>query len=173
MQFAVKRSGNTPDAAQVFVIEANPRASRTVPFVAKATGVPLVKVASRVMCGATLALLRLEGLLQPPVTGDHISVKEAVLPFNRFPDAGRGARSRDALDRRGHGHRPDVRAGVRQVAARGGRPDADDGECVFMSLADRDKPTGLRAAQRFADLGFEIVATAGTAAFFTEAGVRE
>jgi carbamoyl-phosphate synthase large subunit len=70
----------------VFVIEANPRASRTVPFVAKATGVPLAKVASRVMLGATLAELRIEGLLVPPVTGGHVSVKEAVLPFNRFPD---------------------------------------------------------------------------------------
>ena len=70
----------------VFVIEANPRASRTVPFVAKATGVPLAKVASRVMLGATLAELRTEGLLVPPVTGGHVSVKEAVLPFNRFPE---------------------------------------------------------------------------------------
>ncbi|MCB1285630.1 MAG: carbamoyl-phosphate synthase large subunit, partial [Microthrixaceae bacterium] len=87
VQFAVKRSGGSPDAAQVFVIEANPRASRTVPFVAKATGVPLVKVASRVMTGSTLAELRTEGLLTPPVEGKHISVKEAVLPFSRFPDA--------------------------------------------------------------------------------------
>src|SRR5207249_6423157 len=77
VQYAVK-------AGQVFVIEANPRASRTVPFVAKATGVPLAKVAARVMLGATLAELRAEGLLVPPVTG-HVSVKEAVLPFNRFP----------------------------------------------------------------------------------------
>ena len=80
MQYAVKQG-------QVFVIEANPRASRTVPFVAKATGVPLVKVAARVMVGATLAELRAEGLLRPPVDGGHIAVKEAVLPFNRFPDA--------------------------------------------------------------------------------------
>jgi carbamoyl-phosphate synthase large subunit len=71
----------------VFVIEANPRASRTVPFVAKATGVPLVKVAARVMVGATLAELRGEGLLHPPAPGDHVAVKEAVLPFSRFPDA--------------------------------------------------------------------------------------
>src|SRR5690606_5582031 len=78
VQYAVKQG-------QVFVIEANPRASRTVPFVAKATGVPLVKVAARVMLGATLAELRREGLLVPPV-GGHIAVKEAVLPFNRFPD---------------------------------------------------------------------------------------
>jgi carbamoyl-phosphate synthase large subunit len=78
VQYAVKHG-------QVFVIEANPRASRTVPFVAKATGVPLVKVAARVMLGATLAELRAEGLLREPVGADHVAVKEAVLPFNRFP----------------------------------------------------------------------------------------
>ena len=86
VQFAVKRSGDNPDAAQVFVIEANPRASRTVPFVAKATGVPLVKVAARVMCGATLDELRNEGLLRPGTNGGHVAVKEAVLPWSRFPD---------------------------------------------------------------------------------------
>src|SRR3990170_261899 len=80
VQYAVK-------ANQVFVIEANPRASRTVPFVAKATGVPLVKVAARVMVGATLAELREEGLLGEPAPGGYVAVKEAVLPFNRFPDA--------------------------------------------------------------------------------------
>ena len=79
VQYAVK------DGA-VFVIEANPRASRTVPFVSKATGVPLAKVAARVMVGATLAELRDEGLLRPPAEGGHVAVKEAVLPFNRFPE---------------------------------------------------------------------------------------
>ena len=77
VQFAVKDD-------RAFVLEANPRASRTVPFVAKATGVPVAMVAARVMVGATLAELRHEGLLGEPVTG-HVSVKEAVLPFNRFP----------------------------------------------------------------------------------------
>lgn len=77
VQFAV--TGST-----VYVIEANPRASRTVPFVAKATGVPLAKVASRVMMGSTLQQLRDEGLLKPPTNFGHVSVKEAVLPFNRF-----------------------------------------------------------------------------------------
>jgi carbamoyl-phosphate synthase large subunit len=73
----------------VYVIEANPRASRTVPFVAKATGVPLAKIATRVMLGATLAELRAEGLLRPPVTEGHVAVKEAVMPFNRFPGSTR------------------------------------------------------------------------------------
>ena len=79
VQYAVK-------SGQVFVIEANPRASRTVPFVAKATGVPLAKVAARVMVGATLAELRARACCAAPVDGDHVAVKEAVLPFSRFPD---------------------------------------------------------------------------------------
>src|SRR5688500_19386765 len=70
----------------IYVLEVNPRASRTVPFVSKATGVPLAKVAARVMGGSTLAELRDEGVLLPASTGGHVSVKEAVLPFNRFPD---------------------------------------------------------------------------------------
>ncbi len=115
VQYAVKQG-------QVFVIEANPRASRTVPFVAKATGVPLVKVAARVMLGATLAELRAEGLLRDPIGSDgHVAVKEAVLPFNRFPDADSLLGPGDALDRRGDGHRPDLRPRLRQVPARGRR----------------------------------------------------
>ena len=83
VQYAVKDG-------QVFVLEANPRASRTIPFVAKATGVPLAMAAARVMVGETLAELREEGLLPADAIGrvrvlDHVSVKEAVLPFDRFP----------------------------------------------------------------------------------------
>ncbi len=78
VQFAVKDK-------VCYVLEANPRASRTVPFVAKATGVPVAKVAARLIAGATLAQLREEGLLRPPATGPWVCVKEAVLPFGRFP----------------------------------------------------------------------------------------
>ncbi|MHB8505578.1 MAG: carbamoyl-phosphate synthase large subunit, partial [Acidimicrobiales bacterium] len=85
VQYAVKRYPGAGPA--VHVIEANPRASRTVPFVAKATGVPLAKAAARVMAGASLAELRAESLLVPPSGGGHVSVKEAVLPFARFPEA--------------------------------------------------------------------------------------
>ena len=83
IQYVVKKVG---ESETVFVIEANPRASRTVPFVSKAIGVPLVKVASRVMLGESLADLRENGGLEAKAIGDHISVKEAVLPFNRFPE---------------------------------------------------------------------------------------
>ncbi|MEZ5178865.1 MAG: carbamoyl-phosphate synthase large subunit [Acidimicrobiales bacterium] len=153
VQFAV-RDG------EVFVIEANPRASRTVPFVAKATGVPLVKVATRVMVGATLRELRIEGLLREPDSAGHVAVKEAVLPFNRFPDADRVLGTRDALHRRGD--EVDRSFGLAfaksQMAAGDRLPESGR---IFFSLADRDKPAGVRAARRYVELGFTLAATDG------------
>ncbi|MEZ5136361.1 MAG: ATP-grasp domain-containing protein [Acidimicrobiales bacterium] len=155
---------------QVFVIEANPRASRTVPFVAKATGVPLAKVAARVMLGATLAELRDEGLLRPPVVSDHIAVKEAVLPFNRFPDADAvlGPEMRSTGEVMGIDLTFGLAFAKSQLAAGTKLPDAG---VVFLSLADRDKATGLAAAERLAELGFAIAATAGTADHLEANGV--
>ena len=101
----------------VYVIEANPRASRTVPFVAKATGVPLAKVASRVMLGATLAELRAEGLLRPPSTNGHVVDQGGGAAVQPLPRGRPGARPGDALDRRGDGHRHHVRPGVLQGRA--------------------------------------------------------
>ncbi|UDY36195.1 carbamoyl-phosphate synthase large subunit [Dermatobacter hominis] len=171
VQFAVKRSSADPGSGQVFVIEANPRASRTVPFVAKATGVPLVKVAARVMCGATLAELREEGLLVPKVDGDHVAVKEAVLPFNRFPDvdAVLGPEMRSTGEVMGIDSSAGMAFAKAQLAAGDRMPTSGT---VFFSLADRDKPVGLRAAQRFQELGFDIVATSGTAALLRDGGVE-
>ncbi len=155
---------------QVFVIEANPRASRTVPFVAKATGVPLAKVAARVMAGATLAELRVEGLLRPPVTGGHVSVKEAVLPFDRFPDVDTllGPEMRSTGEVMGIDATFGLAFAKSQLAA-GDRLPSEG--CVFFSLADQDKQAGLGVAVRFVELGFSIAATSGTAAFLDEAGV--
>jgi carbamoyl-phosphate synthase large subunit len=163
VQFAV-RDG------EVFVIEANPRASRTVPFVAKATGVPLVKVASRVMVGATLAELREEGLLNEASTEGHVAVKEAVLPFNRFPDADRvlGPEMRSTGEVMGIDRSFGLAFAKSQMAAGDRLPESGT---VFFSLADRDKPNGIRAAERYVALGFDIVATAGTADALEEAGV--
>jgi len=160
VQYAVK-------SGQVFVIEANPRASRTVPFVAKATGVPLAKVAARVMLGATLAELRKEGLLRPPVEGDHISVKEAVLPFNRFPDVDTvlGPEMRSTGEVMGIDSRFGTAFAKSQVEAVNRLPDSG---AVFLSLADRDKQSGLPAAVRFFELGFSICATEGTARFLED-----
>jgi carbamoyl-phosphate synthase large subunit len=163
VQYAVKNG-------QVFVIEANPRASRTVPFVAKATGVPLVKVASRVMLGATLAELRDEGLLVPKVVGDHVAVKEAVLPFSRFPDADAllGPEMRSTGEVMGIDLTPGLAFAKSQIAA--GEPLPSEGT-VLLSLADRDKEAGVGAAQVFVELGFAIAATAGTAAHLEQAGI--
>ena len=152
----------------VYVIEANPRASRTVPFVAKATGVPLAKVATRVMMGATLAQLRTEGLLSEPVTG-HIAVKEAVMPFNRFPevDPALGPEMRSTGEVMGIDttfgrafYKAELAAGT--VLPQEGT--------VFLSLADHDKPAGLVVAQRLRALGLSIAATSGTAEYLARFG---
>jgi len=167
VQFAVKRHA---ERSEVYVIEANPRASRTVPFVAKATGVALVKVAARLMVGATLAELRAEGLLRPPVTG-HVAVKEAVLPFNRFPDADRvlGPEMRSTGEVMGIDTSFGLAFAKSQIAAGERLP---MGGCVFVSLADRDKPVGADAARRLVDLGFTIAATEGTALHLRAGGVE-
>ncbi len=168
VQYAVKRIGG---AEQVFVIEANPRASRTVPFVAKATGVPLVKVASRVMLGETLEQLREAAVLIPRTESPHISVKEAVLPFNRFPmtDAVLGPEMRSTGEVMGIDLTPGLAFAKSQAAAGMVLPTSGT---VFMSVADRDKELASAAAARFAELGFSIVATSGTAAALEAAGIE-
>ena len=157
VQFAV--AGTT-----VYVIEANPRASRTVPFVAKATGVPLAKVATRVMLGATLAELRAEGLARRagrrPRRGEGGGAAVQPLPRGRP-----GARARDALDRRGDGDRH-ARSGGRSTRpswrpARSCRPAA---RCSCRSPTPTSRP-GSWWRRRLRELGLGIVATKGTAAY--------
>jgi carbamoyl-phosphate synthase large subunit len=168
VQYAVKDG-------QVYVLEANPRASRTVPFVAKATGVPLAMVASRVMVGHTLADLRAEGLLAADAVGqiqtlDHVSVKEAVLPFDRFPgvDTLLGPEMRSTGEVMGVDTSFGLAFAKSQLAAGTRLPDSGT---VFLSLADRDKPAGLEVARMFSGLGFAIAATLGTAGFLRAAGL--
>ena len=157
VQFAVKDG-------TVYVLEANPRASRTVPFVSKATAVPLAKVAARVMLGATLDELRAEGRLPAGDVlrrGGHVAVKEAALPFERFQvDTLLGPEMRSTGEVMGIDRTFGVAFAKSQAAVGNRLPERGT---VFLSLADRDKPSGLVAARRFADLGFTIVATAGTA----------
>ncbi len=163
VQYAVKDG-------KVYVIEANPRASRTVPFVSKATGVALAKIAARVMVGATFVELREEGLVHPPAEGGHVSVKEAVLPFNRFPDVDTvlGPEMRSTGEVMGI----DRTFGMAFAKSQSGAGNTLPREgTVFLSLADRDKEIGLVAARRFAELGFAIAATAGTADMLERAGI--
>ena len=168
VQFAVKA---TDGDSEVYVIEANPRASRTVPFVAKATGVPLAKVASRVMVGATLSELRTEGLLVDRVDGDHVAIKEAVMPFDRFPEADPvlGPEMRSTGEVMGIDMTTGLAFTKSQIAAGGALPETGT---VFMSLADRDKAVGLEAAEGFVALGLELVATSGTAEHLRAGGVE-
>ena len=161
---------------QLYVLEANPRASRTVPFVSKATGVPLAKAAARISVGATIAQLRSEGLL-PEGNGKAkgISVKEAVLPWNRFRRAdGRGVDSVLGPEMRSTGEVMGIAAtfgesyAKSQIAAFGPLPKQGK---VFVSLADRDKAHGIAPAKSLIDLGFTILATVGTATALREAGI--
>jgi carbamoyl-phosphate synthase large subunit len=122
------------------------------------------------MAGATLADLRDEGLLRKPVTGGHVSVKEAVLPFNRFPDVDTllGPEMRSTGEVMGIDSTFGLSFAKSQIAAGDKLP---EGGGVFLSLADRDKPNGLVAARRFAELGFTLIATAGTATYLQEHGL--
>jgi carbamoyl-phosphate synthase large subunit len=167
IQFAVKDD-------RVFVIEANPRASRTVPFVSKATGVPLAKVAARVMAGATLAQLRAEGIVPDKRMGHeglpHVAVKEAVMPFERFPgfDTVLGPEMRSTGEVMGIDRsfglafsKAEAAAGVR-LPSKG---------TVFISVSNRDKRTAIFPAKRLHDLGFHLLATKGTAEVLRRFGV--
>jgi len=167
IQFAVKDE-------EVFVLEANPRASRTVPFTSKATGVSLAKVAARVMAGATLEELRSEGLVPNRSIGhegiDHVSVKEAVMPFERFQgvDTVLGPEMRSTGEVMGI-DRSFGAAFAKAEAAAGVRLPIKG--TVFVSVSNRDKRAVIFPAKRLADLGFHLVATGGTARVLRRAGV--
>ncbi len=158
VQFAVKND-------EVFVLEANPRASRTVPFVAKATGVAVAEVAVRVMMGQSIAELKELGVV-PSVAPerDYVCVKEAVLPFSRFPgvDIVLGPEMRSTGEVMGVGESFGIAFAKAQLAAGTRLPDKGQ---VFLSLADRDKVAGLTLARQLTELGFTFAATVGTAGY--------
>ena len=162
----------------LYVLEANPRASRTVPFVSKATGVPVAKAAARIMLGTSIAELRAEGVLPragdggalPP--GSAIAVKEAVLPFGRFHgvDAVLGPEMRSTGEVMGIDDSFGVAfAKSQQAAYSGGLPTQG---AAFVSLANRDKRAAIFPIKRLADLGFRIFATQGTAEVLRRNGVH-
>ena len=150
----------------VYVIEANPRASRTVPFVSKATGVPLAKMACRVMLGERIADLA----LPDDPAGDHVSVKEAVLPFDRFlgSDALLGPEMRSTGEVMGvAGDFPTAFAKAQAAAG----VELPSGGTVFLTVTDADKAAAVGIAAQLHDLGFRIVATAGTARAIARMGI--
>ncbi|GAB1817373.1 carbamoyl-phosphate synthase large subunit [Herbidospora sp. RD11066] len=161
----------------LYVLEANPRASRTIPFVSKATAVPLAKAAARVMMGATIAGLRDEGML--PSSGDGgtlpmdspIAVKEAVLPFDRFRgvDIVLGPEMRSTGEVMGIDEGFGSAYAKSQQAAYGGLPTKGR---AFVSVANKDKRSMIFPVKALAELGFEILATEGTAEVLRRNGVR-
>jgi carbamoyl-phosphate synthase large subunit len=151
---------------ELYVIEANPRASRTVPFVSKAIGVPLAKLACRLMLGETLADVGFEGAPAPR----HVSVKEAVLPFGRFPrsDALLGPEMKSTGEVMGVAADYPAAFGKAQAAAGAELPQSGT---VFISVTDGDKPAATQLAASFHDMGFRVLATGGTAQAIRRMGV--
>ena len=174
VQFAIS-------AGVLYVIEANPRASRTVPFVSKALGIPLAKAASRIMAGSTVAELIAEGML-PESDGSRVpldapvAVKEAVLPFKRFRtadghtvDSVLGPEMRSTGEVMGIDRDFPTAFAKSQEAAYGGMPTSGT---VFISVADADKRAVILPAHRLQELGFELMATEGTAEILARNGIR-
>jgi carbamoyl-phosphate synthase large subunit len=151
---------------ELYVIEANPRASRTVPFVSKATGVPLAKLACRLMLGERLE----EMALDIPNAPRHVSVKEAVLPFGRFPqaDAVLGPEMKSTGEVMGVAPDYPTAFGKAQAAAGAELPQSGT---VFVSVTDGDKPAATQIAGAFHDMGFRVLATGGTAQSIRRMGV--
>jgi len=165
----------------LYVLEANPRASRTVPFVSKATAVPLAKACARVMLGATIAELRAEGVLAAEGDGATvapdapIAVKEAVLPFHRFRkadgsqvDSLLGPEMKSTGEVMGIDSDFGTAFAKSQTAAYGSLP---SGGTVFVSVANRDKRSLVFPVKRLADLGFRVLATEGTAEMLRRNGI--
>jgi carbamoyl-phosphate synthase large subunit len=160
VQFAIKDD-------EVYVLEVNPRASRTVPFVSKAIGVPLAKIAAKVMAGKSLKELGFTGEIVPK----HYSVKEAVFPFIRFPgiDITLGPEMKSTGEVMGIDEDLGLAYAKSQMAA---QPPLPSGGNVFLSVKDSDKVSLTKLARELVDLGFDCFATSGTAAALMNAGIK-
>jgi carbamoyl-phosphate synthase large subunit len=159
VQFAIKDE-------DVYILEVNPRASRTVPFVSKAIGVPLAKMAAKIMAGKTLRELGLTEEIIP----SHYSVKEAVFPFIKFPgvDIILGPEMRSTGEVMGIDPDLGIAYAKSQMSAQPPLPTKGN---VFISVKDSDKPAAIEVARDFVGLGFTVHATSGTAHLLAEAGV--
>ena len=159
VQYAIKNG-------VVYILEVNPRASRTIPFVSKAIGVPLASLAARVMLGETLDEIGFVEEVMPP----YVSVKEAVFPFNKFPgtDPVLGPEMRSTGEVMGISDSFGSAFAKAQLAASNGLPLQG---AVLITVVDSDKPTVTPIARRFHEMGFEVLATAGTAAYLRGRGI--
>ena len=162
-----ERAGTRSKDEELYIIEVNPRASRTVPFVSKAIGVPLAKLAARVMAGETLKDLGLTEEIIPP----YYAVKESVFPFNRFPGAPimLSPEMRSTGEVMGLDEDLGVAFAKSQMAAKPALPDSGD---VFISVKDSDKERAVGIARQLNELGFGIISTAGTAKYFKAQGIE-
>ncbi len=172
VQFAVKQSRDPSnlDHYDIYVLEVNPRASRTVPFVAKATGVPVIKAATRIMTGEKITALKSEGVLHHRKF-DHVAVKAPVFPFARFPkvDAVLGPEMKSTGEVMGIDK--DFRRAFAKARIGAGSRLPMSGT-VFISVRDSDKNMIIPLAAKLAELGFKIVGTGGTARHLVSAGIR-
>ncbi|MDA8375789.1 MAG: carbamoyl-phosphate synthase large subunit [Planctomycetia bacterium] len=160
VQFAIKDN-------EVYVLEVNPRASRTVPFVSKATGVAWAKIAAKIMCGQTLSGL---GVRKEIIPRRHVAVKESVFPFNKFPgvDVILGPEMRSTGEVMGIDSNFPVAYAKSQMAAGGSLPTSGT---VYISVRDADKQAIIDSARKISQVGFELISTAGTCAVLNDAGV--
>ncbi|HNS86961.1 MAG TPA: carbamoyl-phosphate synthase large subunit, partial [Parvularculaceae bacterium] len=167
VQYAIKGD-------DIYILEVNPRASRTAPFVAKATGLPIAKIAAKVMAGEKVETVEdgalVEHAVKSSVHPNHVAVKEVVFPFARFPgvDTVLGPEMRSTGEAMGIDSDFD-RARAKSLLGVGARIPMEG--CVFISLKDSDKPLMVGSARRLIDMGFKIIATGGTADYFMSQGL--
>ncbi|KPF86153.1 carbamoyl phosphate synthase large subunit [alpha proteobacterium AAP38] len=168
IQFAVKQSadGSGIGGYDIYILEVNPRASRTVPFVAKATGTAIAKIAARVMAGEKLSQFKLSGPFPP-----HTAVKEAVFPFNRFPgvDILLGPEMRSTGEVMGLDKNFGLAFAKSQMGAGVTLPKEGT---VFISVREGDKPSMVPVAAKLLEMGFKVIATRGTAKHLADNGVK-
>ena len=159
VQYAIKDG-------DIYVLEVNPRASRTVPFVAKVIGLPVAKIAARIMAGETLASFELK-----PPRFDHVGVKEAVFPFARFPgvDTVLGPEMKSTGEVMGLDRSFEIAFAKSQI---GGGSSVPRSGTVFVSVRDGDKPRILEAVKLLEELGFKVIATGGTQRYLSQHGRR-
>ncbi|GAA5509818.1 carbamoyl-phosphate synthase large subunit [Novipirellula caenicola] len=164
IQYAIKMEDGTPT---LYILEVNPRASRTVPFVAKATGVPVANIATKVMAGVSL---KEQGVTEEPIPR-HVSIKESVFPFRKFSgvDIVLGPEMRSTGEVMGISEKFSLAFAKSQIAAGSVLPESGK---IFLSLAPRHKDSVVTLGKSLSELGFELLATSGTAAKLEEVGVK-